>query len=234
MVVVSICFSIWVLLPILVVAIRWSANRRGGTNVTAVLGLLTVNISFFYLPWLDLSPIKGSLWRDLLDFAPDVVGQMLSWRSIDSAARGLETVSQVVGFFELSGWETLLVTVPHALLFFLIGLLGIAAYLLTILLAWPVRHPAIGYALALCAVTLFCITIYFLPEIEELGERSFPSLFAIAVPLLQVEINWLGPLMMLFGLLLMLVGGLAQTQQEWDENDLFSETLDDGPLWESA
>jgi hypothetical protein len=59
---------------------------------------------------------------------------------------------------------------------------------------------------------LFSVIVYHLPEIEELGERSFPSLFAIAVPLLQVEINWLGPLVFLFGLLLMIVAGLAHAE----------------------
>lgn len=47
--------------PIIIVVARRFAQTQPRSNVTAVLGLLIVNISFFYLPWLDLSPIKGSL-----------------------------------------------------------------------------------------------------------------------------------------------------------------------------
>jgi hypothetical protein len=209
---IQVCGVLWLLLPFLIAALRWSVNLSSKSSLTAVLGLFAVNFSFFYLPWLDLSPIKGSLWRDFLDLAPDMMGQVLAWRGIDSAARSLEAVSQVIGLFELSGWETLLLTAPNAWIVLLVGFVAIAAYVLVLLLAWPVRHPAVGYALTGCSAFLFSVIVYHLPEIEELGERSFPSLFAIAVPLLQVEINWLGPLVFLFGLLLMIVAGLAHAE----------------------
>lgn len=236
MIVLQVCFSIgMLLLPVVILMIRRLSNSVGQPNFTAVLGLLTVNISFFYLPWLDLSPIKGTVWRDLLDFMPDVVGQILAWRGVDVAAHGLETISQVVGLFELSGWETLLVTIPNAFLFFLVGLLAIAVYLLTLFLAWSVRKPAAGYALAVCSAVLLGMIIYFLPEIEELGERSFPSLLAIAVPLLRVEINWLGPLTMLAGLLLLIAGGLAHGQRsESDDEAVTSDFDDELSVWDSA
>jgi hypothetical protein len=150
-IIVNICFSLWLLLPLIVATLRWSENRATRSNLIAVLGLLTVNFSFFYLPWLDLSPIKGSLWRDFLDLAPDMLGQVLAWRGIDSAARSLEAVSQVIGLFELSGWETLLLTAPNAWIVLLVGFVAIAAYVLVLLLAWPVRHPAVGYALTGCS-----------------------------------------------------------------------------------
>lgn len=232
MLVIQVCITLWFLVPVLVVAFRWSENLSSRLNLTAVLGLLTINISFFYLPWLDLSPIKGTLWRDLLDFAPDVVGQILSWRGLETAAHGMERVTQVVGLFELSGWEALFLTSPSVWVFVLVGLLGLVATILTVLLAWPVRHPVVGYSLALCSLFLLCLNISYLPEIEELGERAFPNPFAVAVPLLQVEINWLGPFVMLLGLLLMVVGGLAQTQQP-DLTDERGVSKDNG-YWEDV
>ena len=59
MLVIQVCITLWFLVPVLVVALRWSENHRSRANITAVIGLLTVNISYFYLPWQDLLPIKG-------------------------------------------------------------------------------------------------------------------------------------------------------------------------------
>jgi len=207
------CVFIWIFVPLLVLGIRWLMGIKLQVASISVVGAVGVNISFFYLPWLDLSPIKGVLLKDLLDFVPDVVGQVLAWKGLDSAAQGMGRVASMVGLFELSGWETLLLTSPHPLVLVLLGIVGGIAIVLAILTAWPMRHVAVGYALAVCSAVLLLSIIYFLPEIEGLGEHAFPSLLAVAVPLLQVEIIWFGPLVMMSGLLLMLVGGLMQTQQ---------------------
>lgn len=213
MLIVYICAFFWVFLPLLVFGTRWFIDTKQKPKLVAVAGAVGVNVSFFYLPWLDLSPVKGSLLKDLLDFAPDVAGQVLEWRGLSSAAQGMERVASVVGLFELSGWETLLLTSPHPLVLVLLGLLGVVAIALAVWTAWPARHPAVGYSLAVCSAWLLLSIIYYLPEIEGLGERAFPSLLAVAVPLFQVEIIWLGPLVMMLGLLLMLAGGLMQAQQ---------------------
>ncbi len=173
-----------------------------------------MNVSFFYLPWLDLSPLKESLWGDALGIAPDAAGQMLAWRGMDSAAHKMDFLASVVRVFEPPGWATLFLTSPHWLLTLLLLGIGIVIITLAVLITWqPKQPPVLGYALSICTAVLLFIIIYFLPEIEGLGEHSLPNILAIAIPLLRVEIAWLGPLVMMLGLLFLLAGGLAHGQQ---------------------
>ncbi len=219
MFVVYFCAATWVFLPFVILAFRWL--RQGHVlpaQFLAGVGAAGVNISFFYLPWLDLSPIKGSLTGELLGIAPDAAGQLLAWRGMDAAAQKMEAVASFIGLFEPPGWLTLLITSPHIPVFLLALLVGMTAIALAALVVWPVRHPVFGYALAGCSAFLLLSIIYFLPDIEGLGERAFPNVLSLAVPLLQVEIIWFGPLVMMLGLLLMLVGGLAQAQQAAHNN----------------
>ena len=219
MFVVYFCAATWVFLPFVALAVRWFKQGRVlPAQFLASAGAVGVNVSFFYLPWLDLSPIKGSIIGDLLGIAPDAAGQLLAWRGMDAAAQKMEAVASFIGLFEPPGWLTLLITSPHIPVFLLALLVGMAAIVLAVLVAWPVRPPAVGYALAGCSAFLLLSIIYFLPDIEGLGERAFPNVLSLAVPLLQVEIIWFGPLVMMLGLLLMLVGGLAQTQQAAQSN----------------
>jgi hypothetical protein len=208
------CTVTWAFLPFIIVAVRWfKQNELLPAQLLASIGAVGANISFFYLPWLDLSPLKASLFGEVLSIAPDAVGQMLAWRGMDSAAQKMESIAVFIGLFEPPGWLTLLLTSPHFLVLLLVLLLGVAAIVLAVLVAWPVRSSVFGCALAILSAVLLLTIIYFLPEIEGLGERAFPSPLPIALPLLQVEIIWFGPLVMMLGLLFMLVGGLAQTQQ---------------------
>ncbi len=218
MFVVISCTLIWILLPLLVLGWRWLATKTQ-PHFLAIIGSVGVNISFFYLPWLDLSPIKGSVFRDLLDVAPDMLIPFLEHAGKDSMAGGMEAVSTVVGLFELPGWQTLLLNSPSFLLTGFVLLVGFAAILLAMCVSWPVQTPKVGYALAGCSAFLLFVTICFLPEIEELGERVFPHPLALAVPLLQIEIIWLGPLVMFLLLLLMIAGGLVHAQSSFDKDD---------------
>lgn len=77
----------------------------------------------------------------------------------------------------------------------------------TIILAWLVAFkqyaPVAGKALAVSCFFNLLLLFYNLPNIDGLGERAFPSIFSLAVPLLGAQIEWWGPLTMILGLGLM-------------------------------
>lgn len=187
----------------------YARRRKGGQHAFTLLGASLVLLSMSIVPWLNLQPLKhlGLAW--FYEGLP--AWEWLVHRlGIGWLGRALEKLSGLETLFEPPGWLALV----------LVGRLGVWLWVLfwgiaAVILSWSVGlgkgRPWVGYGLALSSSLLLLTVGYHLPTIDGLGERAFPHIASLAVPVLGAELEWAGPLVMMAGLLLMLYGGLAQT-----------------------
>lgn len=193
-------------------ALGWwfSKGRAYHTFPWAAVGAGLMALSFFTLPWLTFSPLErvGLDW--LYDVAP-YLGRLLALLGIDNLDR-LLPIWRVIGIHP-PGWLALALnaqTWPGLLwLGVVTALLGglIFALALWVELA---RRPKWSAAALIALATLSLLTLlYFLPDIDGLGEHDFSNIVALVIPIfLNVHMSWFGPFVMVSALLLLLVGGI--------------------------
>lgn len=205
------CLNVFVWLFILSLAgisvSRWKSQQTGfpAAGTASVLLLF----SFFKLPWLNLQPLKliGLDW--LVDVAP-ILEPLLGRLGLRWAQRGVESFGLLEPFFEPRGWLTLLL-VANKWLMPAVMFLGALSFSLTLFLLWKPASKMAGSILMASSAGNLLFLFYFLPDIDGLGERAFPSVFGLAQPLLGAHIEWVGPLAMIAALGLMFAAG-AQAQ----------------------
>ena len=83
---------------------------------------------------------------------------------------------------------------------------------------WVALRPCPRWsAAALIVLSTLSLTalIYFLPDIDGLGEHDFSNIAALIIRIfLNVHISWLGPFVMVSALLLLLVGGITKLSEK--------------------
>lgn len=167
-----------------------------------------VSGSFFFLPWLDLQPLKhfGLEWLfDALPFAE----LFAKWIGKELVVNLIEKLSGLEILFQPPGWLTLLITAPIVLWPILLCLGGMIIFT-GFLVAFQFRSPKIGKMLVVLAIGLLAIVYGSLPAIDGIGERAFPHPLTVVIPLLGAKINWLGPAVMILGLVFLAIGGFTQ------------------------
>jgi hypothetical protein len=212
---------------VLTLPIVWSAvwlhNRSANwrNQVLAAWGLSFFLASFFFLPWLDLQPLKHLGLAVLFDALP-VLETFVRWFGQDFLLEVIEKVSSLELIFEPRGWFTLalVANIYTAIWLFLWGSS-------TFLLAWPVllcfRWHKLGYFLSASSIVLLFTLFYSLPTIDGLGERHLPHPMALAVPVLGAELLWYGPVVMFIGLLLLALAGLLYAPRQDGQRGVFED-----------
>lgn len=223
LIVISAFFWTLILLPSLFLTFfRWQEEKQHVTLLATWAASLFL-FSFFFLPWLDLQPLKhfGVEW--IYDAIP-VLEIVAGWFGAEFVADAASHISGLDLLFSPPGWLTLLIT-ARPLIWLIVTCLGTVS----IVFAWltsAINWREAGLVLSISSSLLLLFILCNLPNIDGLGERSFPSLLAIAVPLLGVQLIWVGPFVMIFSLILMIVAGLVQLestqgkdfviQSDWD------------------
>ena len=201
---------ILVVIPPILFTIKWLAQRDEGFVPIAVWFASLMLVSFFILPWLDLQPLKHFNLAWVFGTVPwlELVGK---WVGMDWLLTILEKLSGLEILFEPPGWLTLilaarpwlwLVTIPC-------GFVTVGA---SWLVSWPVQHKLPGYLLSVTSFILLVILFLGLPEIDGLGERAFPNMMALIVPILGAHIIVPGPLAMLIALLGLVLTGATHVE----------------------
>jgi hypothetical protein len=139
----------------------------------------------------------------------------------------LADVADKIGFigdlFAPPGWLALLLTARWPV-WLLTAILGPSVLLLAIPVALRRRVLGVGWALSVISLFLLLVLFYSLPDISSLGERPFPSILAIAVPVLGAHLMWIGPVVMIAGLGFLTLAGLIHSQ--WATNNGMEEQED--------
>lgn len=212
------CMTVWLVLSLipLAMAVRFSGARRPGVPA---IGATLMILSFFVLPWLNLQPLKyvGLDW--LFDIAPaaEWLARLLGAGVMGGLFGGIGFIDPI---FNPPGWATLALVAGPLTWLAVLGL-GASAYWLAVLVIWRNNSARLGQALSLVSVTLSLFLFYRLPDIDGLGERTFPSLTALIVPLTGAKLSWIGPLGMFVSLGLLIWAGLRMqfqgTGSDWEE-----------------
>lgn len=201
-------FGMWFLIvaPPLWFTFKWWRAGQGLRPSLASWGAGLFLLSFYALPWLNLQPLKhiGLDW--IVDVAPPLLESSLRQLGLESLGSVSERVSSIELFFSPPGWLTLIMVAP-----ILVSLGVIATGSLSFILAQVVasqRNASVSAILLMLTSALHLLVLfYYLPDIDGLGERAFPSVFTLAVPALGAHLEWLGPLTMLVALCLMFFAG---------------------------
>lgn len=208
--VLTVLVWILVLIPPILFAIKWLAQRDEGFVPIAVWFASLMLVSFFILPWLDLQPLKHFNLGWVFGTVPwlELLGK---WVGMDWLLNILEKLSGLEILFEPPGWLTLILAARPWLWFVTIPC-GVIAVIASWLVSWPVQHKWPGYLLSVTSFILLLILFLGLPEIDGLGERSFPNMMALLVPILGTHIIVPGPLAMLIALLGLVLTGSAHVE----------------------
>jgi hypothetical protein len=189
--------------------------RRHRFPLTAV-GAALMGLSFVTLPWLSLKPLE----RIGLDWLHDVVpfaGGLLTFFHIDSLDR-LLPFWRIIGI-RPPGWLALLLNAQTWGGLFWLGLeavvVGGLVYLLAHWVAAAPRKPRLSApVLVATAAVLLLLLLYRLPTIDGLGEHDFSNLLPLVLPIVfNIHMSSVGPLVMVVGLVLLLVGGILRAQE---------------------
>lgn len=203
------CLNLFVLFLVLAPtaerSFRWVQER--GRAPVGIWGSSLFLISVFYVPWLNLNPLQhvGLDW--LIDVAPPTLELVLKlFRS--------ERFGSLLGFFGIleplfgpPGWATLFVTARPIVSVLMLSI-GTITAVLGMFVAYGLFGKAAGTGLIFFSSLNFLILFYSLPTIDGLGERAFPSLFSLVIPLVGAHIEWGGPLIMIVGLCLLFYAGV--------------------------
>ena len=196
-----------IILPAFSSTLRWFQNGSKAERMPlGIWGNSLLLLSTFYIPWLNLNPLKylGLDW--LIDVAPPLLAmglKLLRTERLGFLGKFFDVLGPIFG---PPGWATLLLTARWPMMLLMgtvVGVTVVLGYMVAVLPRWKDA----GIPLLISSGLAFLILFYNLPTIDGLGERSFPSLFSLAVPLVGAQIEWGGPLIMFAGLCLLFFAG---------------------------
>ena len=142
----------------------------------------------------------------LIDVAPPLLAmglKLLRTERLGFLGKFFDVLGPIFG---PPGWATLLLTARWPMMLLMGPVVGVTVVLGYMVAVRP-RWKGAGIPLLISSGLAFLILFYNLPTIDGLGERSFPSLFSLAVPLVGAQIEWGGPLIMFAGLCLLFFAG---------------------------
>lgn len=188
--------------PLLLTFRWWQGNEEKGIFPVGIWGISLVLLSTFYIPWLNLNPLQhlGLDWLpDVIPPGLEIVRKLLHTDRFGSLINLFGILEPIFG---PPGWVTLLVAaqLPTAI----IGTITVAVGFVVV---WHPNWKPAGIAVLFLSSLTFLILFCNLPTIDGLGERSFPSLTSLAIPLVGAHIEWGGPLVMMAGLCLLFFAG---------------------------
>jgi hypothetical protein len=171
--------------------------------------------SFVTLPWLSIKPLERIGLEWLHDIAP-FVGRLLILFGIDNLD-SLMPFWKVIGI-RPPGWLALMLNAQTRggllLLVIVAAVVGGLVYLLAHWVA-ATRRPRISAPfLVVTAAALLLLLLYRLPDIDGLGEHDFSNIVALSLPIVfNIHLSWLGPLVMVVGLVMLLADGVRRLQE---------------------
>ena len=213
-----------IILPSGLLTLVWFRSPKQRPFPLASWGISLLLLSFCFVPWIDLQPLKhfGVEW--LFDAVP-ILAFIFERLGKTLAVEVAEKVSSLEIIFEPPGWITL-VMVGNWLIWLWLAFWGSLTFIFAIPVMLRFRWRPIGRFLSITSFVLLITLFYNLPNIDGLGERPLPSIFALAEPILGAQLLWQGPMIMMAGLGLLVFGGLSyaySADQMLDRDDMRGE-----------
>jgi hypothetical protein len=185
---------------------RWRRALEARPFPLAVIGASLILLSFLLLPWLSLEPLRV-MGFDWLSRLIPVARPVIEWLE-DGRLRPLGVFLGPINFLtRWRGWMALLFT-GNLSIVVLIPFLATLAIVLGHWVTWlrPRKAPA-AILIASAGLSLF-LMLFNLPRLDGLGERGFPHLMTVMLPMLGAHIHPAGPVTMALGLALLAAGGV--------------------------